>query len=786
MLIDLNNVVLPTKKVRALGIDLGTTNSAVAEAIWDPDSPDEIAINCMDVAQFTTDGEFVSPIVPSAVAILKGKTIVGEGAKRLIGNQTTGNLQQNRSIFYGCKNEIGTNMVYPHAPEGFQSPKEIAKCVLSFLQKFAEAESKIEIGRTVITVPASFQVSQREDTKEAAKSAGIDVSEHGLLDEPIAAFLYHKFINEGELDVSANGNKLLVFDFGGGTCDIAIFEINNSNSEKTTEFTPISVSRYHRLGGADIDLAIVHKSLIPQLVKENGLKSTDLSFSNKKNVIAPILIRIAESMKISLCNQILTQMSYGKYETSDKNKVSISNPGEIPIKLKEKQLKLTSPTLTAAEFEKVLEPFLDTDMKFSRVTQYLNTCSIFAPIDDALERAKLTSEEIDYVLLAGGSSQIPKIKESFDSYMPQAQKLDFSSLEKNQIAMACGAALHSLSLTLTSKGLVQPVAYDDISIKTSVGSDKIVSRGSKLPIKSAKDLRYKCPGGSDGKPVDLQVKFVAGSVDDEQTLFHDLWKLNPPVSKNEVLLLSYNFDENQTFEFKFSRLDAPRAKFEHKVENLYSNVCKPDEVFSEIQKIEYELRAKRESPEVLAPQWINLLKKYYDAEFYEKAVEVSKQLVRQNILSRPWLFSMIAGCYEKLSDFERAQKFHEQTVENTKDSGYLFNFALFYKSRHDFQSAKIQLAKAIKLSDEPPYRVLEASLESSLGNDDDCNQILKDHLPRFGGIGGLNNWELVWYRYGCELYGDKENLTKAIEAQRKRNKLIDEEESEEGLLPEPV
>jgi hypothetical protein len=127
-------------------------------------------------------------LFPSVVAIHEGRVWVGEGAKRLRSRAPELGLEQNRNLFFECKNDIGIAKTYHRAPEGYRSASEIGGKVLAALHAAALADDPAPIERVVVTVPASFQAAQRRDTLEAAHLAGLELSGGDLLDEPVARF----------------------------------------------------------------------------------------------------------------------------------------------------------------------------------------------------------------------------------------------------------------------------------------------------------------------------------------------------------------------------------------------------------------------------------------------------------------------------------------------------------------------------------------------------------------------------------------------------------------------
>ena len=247
-------------RIRAIGIDLGTTNSAVSEIVWDegsgllPAQSTGVApapntgsglgsngalasgasagsdahvpptIRVLEIEQPTREGVFTSPLVPSVVAILPdGRVWVGEGAKRLRAFPTEYGLSFEKNLFYDTKNEMGLRKTYYRAPEAFNHASKIAGKVLEFIagqaakmgagpggqpsriagddpeRTGAEGLAQTADGVTqpvAVTVPASFMLNQRRDTLLAARYAGLHLADDDLLDEPTAALIDY-FVSGG-------------------------------------------------------------------------------------------------------------------------------------------------------------------------------------------------------------------------------------------------------------------------------------------------------------------------------------------------------------------------------------------------------------------------------------------------------------------------------------------------------------------------------------------------------------------------------------------------------------
>ena len=292
-----------------VGIDLGTTNSSVtvvdALALLRGDT--DAAVRLLPVRQATARGAIESPYLPSVVAELQPRCwSVGQGAREA----RSRGLLRNRQIFYSTKLEMGLGRepFYPSAgsPE-YDSPYKVAGRILQELRQAVEEEVGEEgLKRVVVTVPASFQLAARKDTFRAAKLAGLELQEQSLLDEPNAAFLdwvltcRHATEDGGHFDFTRSRN-VLVFDFGGGTCDVSILRTHADPATQRLELSNLSIARYEQLGGDNIDAAIVEQVLLPQLLQQNGLESLDLTFGEKRERILPQLLGTAEALKLGLC-----------------------------------------------------------------------------------------------------------------------------------------------------------------------------------------------------------------------------------------------------------------------------------------------------------------------------------------------------------------------------------------------------------------------------------------------------------------------------------------------------
>src|SRR5574344_1251508 len=285
---------------------------------------------------------------PSVVAFKNGEIIVGQKAK----NQAITNKDTISSI----KRKMGSGDKVEANGKDY-SPEEISAMILGDLKKTAEAYLGEKVTSAVITVPAYFNDAQRQATKNAGKIAGLNVER--IINEPTAAALAYG------LDKQDESQTVLVYDLGGGTFDVSILELGDG------VFEVKATSGNNKLGGDDFDNEII-EYIVKEFKKENGV---DLS---KDKLAMQRLKEGAEKAKKDLSGVKSTQISL-PFITQGEN-------GPLHI----------DTTLTRAKFEELISDLVESTRK---------------PVRDALKEAKLKKEDIDKVLLVGGSTRIPCVQD---------------------------------------------------------------------------------------------------------------------------------------------------------------------------------------------------------------------------------------------------------------------------------------------------------------------------------------------------------------------------------------
>ena len=324
---------------------------------------------------------------PSVVAFKKGEKIVGDAAKR--------QALTNPNTVISIKRKMGTKDKVELEGKKY-TPEEISAMILSYIKDYAEAYLGEKVDKAVITVPAYFNDAQRQATKNAGKIAGLEVER--IINEPTAAALSYGLEKE-------EGQTILVYDLGGGTFDVSILELGDG------VFEVKSTAGNNKLGGDDFDNRIIDY-IVKEFKKENGV---DLS---KDKMAMQRLKEEAEKAKKNLSGMVSTQISAPFIAKGD--------DGE-PLHL--------DMELTRAKFEDLISDLVE---------------STIEPVKKAIKDAKIKKEDIDKVILVGGSTRVPLVYETVTKELGKEPSREVNPDE----AVAMGAAIQGGVLGGDVSGIV--------------------------------------------------------------------------------------------------------------------------------------------------------------------------------------------------------------------------------------------------------------------------------------------------------------------------------------------
>ena len=393
---------------KIIGIDLGTTNSCVA--VMEGNQPTVIP---------NSEG---GRTTPSVVGFKDNERLVGQVAKR----QAVANPDK---TVISIKREMGTDYKVNISDKAY-SPEEISAMVLSKLKADAEAYLGQPVTQAVITVPAYFNDSQRQATKNAGKIAGLEVLR--IINEPTAAALAYGLDKQDR-----KNQKILVFDLGGGTFDVSILEIGDG------VFEVLSTNGNTRLGGDDFDNRIM-ELLVDEFKKENGIDLSQDKLAKQR------LKEAAEKAKIELSTLTQTTISL-PFITAD-----ATGPKHLEY------------TLTRAKFENMISDLVESTLVCTR---------------NALKDAGLSKNDISNVVLVGGSTRVPCVVEALSKEIPVTP---FKGINPDE-CVAIGAAIQAGVLGGEVKDvLLLDVTPLSLGIETLGGvCTRLIERNTTIPTKKS-------------------------------------------------------------------------------------------------------------------------------------------------------------------------------------------------------------------------------------------------------------------------------------------------------------
>ena len=419
---------------KIIGIDLGTTNSCVA-----------ILENGIAKVIENSEG---ARTTPSIVAYAKDEILVGATAKRQAVTNPKNTIYASKRLIGRKFDEKEVQKDIDLMPYGIVkadngdawieangeklAPQQVSAEVLRKMKKTAEDYLGHEVTQAVITVPAYFNDSQRQATKDAGRIAGLEVLR--IINEPTAAALAYGVDKQDKKD-----RKIAVYDLGGGTFDVSIIEIANVDGDKQIEVLSTNGDTF--LGGEDFDQVLMDY-LVAEFKKDNGmdLKQDMLALQRLKEA--------AEKAKIELSSAQSTSVNL-PYITADAN-----GPKHMNV------------TISRAKFEGMVEAL---------IARSIEPCKI------AMQDAKVTAADIDEVILVGGQSRMPKVQEAVEALFGKAPRKDVNPDE----AVAAGAAIQGAVLAGDKTDvLLLDVTPLSLGIETMGGVfTKLIKKNTTIPTK---------------------------------------------------------------------------------------------------------------------------------------------------------------------------------------------------------------------------------------------------------------------------------------------------------------
>lgn len=745
-------------KATFVGIDFGTSTTVVSIATKES-GEEKIKTLPIKLTQILEDGTiYQSEKLPSVIAWYNGRLLVGEGASNLKYTLTKG-----KNIWFSFKMEIGEDLgaKYYNSEVGdmegvkIRNPKDCVRVFFMYLnmliKKYCQDNGLSDNIMYAVSIPASFEANQRKELMEALESNGMNISKQSLIDEPNAAFI--SYVHDSEesekpLLISPHYNSnVLVFDFGGGTCDISILEIGKSTNGLYSK--NIAISKFTKLGGDDVDRYITFKYILPRFFEANNVSDEDF-ITKERQYIATQLYKVSERLKILLCKKISNQMyqlEIPDYIKSNSDKASIT----IPVSVETKKGLLTQSEffLSIKELVEVMSVFMKPSLMPSSIKGQEEYNNIFMPIESAIKKANVCKSEIDYVLLIGGSAQNPFIQEALKKYFDDSEILVPQDLQTH---VSKGAAIHSLLMNGINKCIIQPITSEPIFVITKDTTNKVlIPAGTTIPCDTVviddliptKDHQEAielpiCVGNENKMLFNLKITRDGGFLTTAQVT------LALEITADKLLLAKAHC-------MGVSCMVEPQNPFANK------ELSTEERIVLRAER-EANIETERNGGILTKNCLISLRKAYEDAGNDFKAAETLEQ--QNEIYPNPEEYNLIGVYYHNSGNRDKAIDFFERALDhNPNDYWSNFNLGntLFYR---DLKRARQYLNKAYELNPfEPCINILLGRLDKREGKESEAKekfQIAYDRYEQKWKANSFNNSDYGWFASVAEELGKKD------------------------------
>lgn len=474
------------------GIDLGTSSCSVAYVVDDPRqrAGQIVSVQTVDAAVDEDETEKRSNRVPSIVSASTGdkrrkRPLFGWEFFRSFEEKRRDSplLSRGRDFFGSVKSDLGTERIYPRSVvPGCRTPVEVTALMLERLVALAReghASRDPRGANVVITVPASFSALARAETREAARVAGLDPAHVELLDEPIAALLDLLNSPDAAHVLGDAARNVLVFDYGGGTCDVALVKARFDPAARAgLSVENLAISSYHRLGGDDIDRAVMDAVAWPQIAStaERG----GLSLVVRRLIEDTLVPTVARVLKERLCRAVEDRIREEGWPGVEVTPVKVLAPLGREFTVPELTRKIPHRfEMTSDQFREVMAPFL------APPGPAPDKRSLLGPVMETLARAGLSPDRLDAVVLHGGSSLNPYVGHLMRSTFRGHTLFDRAEIVSTPdplVSVARGAALFCYWRHARGVEIIRPIMAEDLGVIVRSGEPvPLVGGGTPLP-----------------------------------------------------------------------------------------------------------------------------------------------------------------------------------------------------------------------------------------------------------------------------------------------------------------
>lgn len=705
------------------GIDLGTTYTVIAVVDMSEarEMTGKIPVKRIAIEQFSPfelTGSERTDMVASVLGVRNdNRMFVGNRLYQLKGHP---DYKKDINLFYHWKLDLGISEkpLYKNAVMSeVDDASKVAGKILNYCRLQLTNESTGEWENVMVTVPASFQPNQRNDVMTAIEYARIKKDKGMLLDEPNAAFIgyMNQLGSEEKYEMLKKPrNRVLVIDFGGGTCDLSILELQTPE-HLVLKMSNLAISRYNDLGGQDLDMMIAEEFLLPLFL--HAYEDEVFESDEIEGLLLPQLAVQAERLKIDLSRIISARFMKSESIPDSAGLVSIIR--NASVFLRNKQYTIDELVLNFNDFRKVTG-FLFTENEFRLQVVDKVIRSVPAVVNDILEKANLSYVDIDFVLFVGGSVQNLIFVQECMRLFKQAMDL---LPQRPDMLVAEGAAVYSFYRNALGVELLQPICSDTVGVAIhNQPFFPLIHSGTLLPV----TIDLPSFGIQSERQHMLRVPFCIG---DAKKIVNEL-SIDIPqwITRQDVITIKATLSENKLLQVEVKAANRAIGSFEMSNPFQLANVSDEQrQLYITTQELDKAKSRNDRNKEKSLMR--SLIHEYYGIGNYTRVLSMGAEWLEKFDPMDVNMNNMMFCAHDQLGNRKRAENYLNVALKYSPENETLIYNKFLVKQKSEGVKEALNYLKT------QPERVLQkelvrfqlALLEYNTGNRKPAGEIAEEY-----------------------------------------------------------